>query len=146
MVHYITSKAEFDKLLASTTYVMVDFYADWCGPCRNIEPFYKDFATKYSVDGILAFAKVNVDHVQEVAQEYKVAAMPTFIFFKNGNRVRVHGDLDIKGADPMRLKNAADKLGGLAQKRVAEAAARASGTSGSLHQGSARGDGIACMA
>ncbi|CEI66292.1 hypothetical protein FVEN_g4319 [Fusarium venenatum] len=121
MVHHITSNEELQKLLSSTTYVAVDFFADWCPPCKAIAPVYEQLATKHSVPDVLAFAKVNVDHVQDAARQYGITAMPTFMFFKEGKQVAVNGQAVLKGADPRTLGAAAEKLGGLAQKRVAGA-------------------------
>jgi thioredoxin 1 len=64
--------------------VVVDFYADWCPPCRAIAPTFSELADKHSSSGRLAFAKVNVDHVKDVASGYGISAMPTFLFFQNG--------------------------------------------------------------
>ena len=83
-MHKLTSAAELDALLASTTSVVVDFYADWCPPCRAIAPVFSELADTHSANGRLAFAKVNVDHVGSVAGRYGVSAMPTFLFFRNG--------------------------------------------------------------
>lgn len=63
---------------------MVDFYADWCPPCRAIAPVFSGLADNNSINGHLAFAKVNVDHVKDVAGRYGVSAMPTFVFFHKG--------------------------------------------------------------
>lgn len=95
-------------------YVVADFYADWCGPCKAIAPSYEKLAEKYSVPGYLAFAKVNVDNVQQVAAQYSVTAMPTFMFFKEGKQVAVNGQPLIRGADVKILNAAAEKLGKLA--------------------------------
>jgi len=83
-VHKVASAAELDALLASTRYVVVDFYADWCPPCRAIAPVFSELADAHALSGQLAFAKVNVDHVGDVAGRYGVSAMPTFMFFQNG--------------------------------------------------------------
>ncbi|TGJ82322.1 hypothetical protein E0Z10_g6446 [Xylaria hypoxylon] len=83
-VYKVSSLAELRALLASTTYVAVDFYADWCPPCRAIAPVFSQLADSHAVKGQLAFAKVNVDHVKDVAGEYGVSAMPTFVFFRKG--------------------------------------------------------------
>lgn len=119
-LHHITSAAELEELMASTTYVAVDFFADWCPPCKVIAPVFESLAATHAVPGILAFAKVNVDHVQEVARTYRITAMPTFMFFKEGKQVAVNGQAMIQGADPQTLGAAARKLGGLAAKRAAE--------------------------
>ncbi|KAJ9161055.1 hypothetical protein NKR19_g2600 [Coniochaeta hoffmannii] len=115
---HITSSTELNSLLSSTTYVAVDFYADWCPPCKQIAPIYQNLAAKHSIPGVLAFAKVNVDHVQDVAAKYGITAMPTFMFFKEGKQVAVNGQAMIRGADPRSLGAAAEKLGGLARKRA----------------------------
>ncbi|KAL6799374.1 thioredoxin-like protein [Trichoderma sp. SZMC 28013] len=121
-LHHIESSEQLDSLLASNTYVALDFYADWCPPCKAIAPLYQTLADKHTADNYLAFAKVNVDHVQDVAARYGITAMPTFLFFKDGQQVAVNGKAMIQGADPRSLGAAAEKLGGLAQKRIEEAA------------------------
>ncbi|PQK13024.1 hypothetical protein BB8028_0003g16380 [Beauveria bassiana] len=80
----VTEAAELDAILSSTTRVVVDFYADWCPPCRAIAPIFSKLAEEHSLPGQLAFVKVNVDHVKNVAQRYNVSAMPTFVFFRDG--------------------------------------------------------------
>ncbi|KAI0010697.1 thioredoxin-like protein [Xylariaceae sp. FL0662B] len=116
-LHHIGSNAELQSLLASTTYVAVDFYADWCGPCKAIAPFYQSLAAQHSIPGVLAFAKVNVDHAQDAAQAWRVTAMPTFMFFKEGKQVAVNGQALIRGADQRSLSAAVEKLVDLAKKR-----------------------------
>ncbi|KAK0724322.1 thioredoxin [Lasiosphaeris hirsuta] len=83
-VHKITNPAELDALLSSTKHVVVDFYADWCPPCRVIAPVFSELADEHARDKYLAFAKVNVDHVSDVAGRYRVSAMPTFLAFTDG--------------------------------------------------------------
>ncbi|KAF3770963.1 thioredoxin-domain-containing protein [Cryphonectria parasitica EP155] len=83
-VHKITKPAELDALLKATTHVVVDFYADWCPPCRAIAPVFSKLADDHAAQGQLAFAKVNVDHVNAVSARYGVSAMPTFVFFEDG--------------------------------------------------------------
>ncbi|OAA47906.1 Thioredoxin-like protein [Metarhizium rileyi] len=119
-VQHINSAEELRSLLSSTTYVAVDFFADWCPPCRTIAPVFEKLATQHSKPGFLAFAKVNVDHVKDVAQTYRISAMPTFMFFKEGNQVAVNGQAIIQGADPRSLGAAAEKLAGLATQRAEE--------------------------
>ncbi|KAK4223896.1 Thioredoxin [Podospora fimiseda] len=122
-VKHIASHAEFDQLLKSTRYVITDFYADWCGPCKQIAPHYMKMASTFSIPGFLAFAKINVDNVQSVAVKYGVSAMPTFLFFKDGNQVAVNGQAMIQGANLPSLNLAAEKMAKLAKEKAAAAGA-----------------------
>ncbi len=119
-LHHVSSLPELQKLFSSTTYVVVDFYADWCGPCKTIAPIYANLSKKHGIGGVLGFAKVNVDNAQDIARQYNISAMPTFMFFKDGNQVAVNGQALMRGADPRTLTAAAEKLGGLAKKRAEE--------------------------
>ncbi|KAF2765239.1 thioredoxin 1 [Teratosphaeria nubilosa] len=113
------SLSDLQNLFNTNTYVAVDFYADWCGPCKQIAPIYANLSKQHAVDGILAFAKVNVDSARDIAAAYRVSAMPTFMFFKEGKQVAVNGDKLVQGADVRKLSAAAEKLGELAKKRAA---------------------------
>lgn len=64
--------------------VLVDFYADWCGPCQMLSPVIEDLANER---GTTKFIKVNVDEHQDIARQYGVMSIPTLILFKNGNIV-----------------------------------------------------------
>lgn len=121
-IRHVSSHGAFDELLASTRYVIVDFYADWCGPCKAIAPHFLKMASTYSIPGFLAFAKVNVDNVGSVAQKHGITAMPTFMFFKDGKQVGVNGNATIQGANLPALNLAVEKMGKLAKEK-AEAAA-----------------------
>lgn len=80
----IAKQEEFDNLvLKASTPVIVDFYADWCPPCRRLAPVLKDVANQYT--GKVAVVKVNVDKMPELAQKYSINAIPTLIGFKNGS-------------------------------------------------------------
>lgn len=67
-----------------TLQVTIDFTASWCGPCRTIAPVFVEYAKKFP--GAI-FLKVDVDELKEVAEAYKVEAMPTFLFYKGGEKV-----------------------------------------------------------
>jgi thioredoxin 1 len=76
----------FDKeVLQSPQPVLVDFWAEWCGPCKMLAPFLDELATEY--DGKAKVAKINVDDHQELAVRYRINSIPTLLFFKNGQVV-----------------------------------------------------------
>ncbi|KAF4948501.1 hypothetical protein FSARC_13738 [Fusarium sarcochroum] len=83
-VYKVAKAEELDAVLAKNTNVVVDFYADWCPPCRAIAPVFSKLADDHASDGHLAFAKVNTDNVKDVATKYGISAMPTFVFFQGG--------------------------------------------------------------
>lgn len=118
-VQHVATLSDFESLLKTNMYVVADFYADWCGPCKTIAPMYEGFAKASSIPGYLAFAKVNTDTNQDTARAYNISAMPTFMFFKNGKQVGVNGQPMIRGADARSLKAAVDKLSGLARDKQA---------------------------
>lgn len=85
MTAHVTD-AEFKKtVLESKIPVFVDFYAEWCGPCKMMAPFVDEFADKYA--GKVLVVKVNVDEAMDTAQEYGIMSIPTFISFKDGKVV-----------------------------------------------------------
>ncbi|KAF2871418.1 thioredoxin-like protein [Massariosphaeria phaeospora] len=100
----VTSAAHFNTLLAQSTYTIVDFYADWCGPCKTIAPVFAGLADKEAKPGRVQFCKVDVDSQQEVARKYSVSAMPTFLVLKSGSVVDT-----IRGANPSALTAAVRK-------------------------------------
>jgi thioredoxin 1 len=71
-----------DEVLRSDTPVLVDFWAEWCGPCKMIAPVLDELATEYG--GKVKIAKVNIDEHQNLAGQYRITAIPTLLLFKNG--------------------------------------------------------------
>ena len=72
-------------VLKSATPGLVDFWAEWCGPCRMVGPVVEELAADY--DGKVKFVKVNVDEANELASNYNVFSIPTFILLIKGERV-----------------------------------------------------------
>ena len=84
-VTHITD-AEFDKLVSQASLpVVVDFYATWCGPCRQLAPTMDSLADQYA--GKIKFVKVNVDESPKLAQQFQVEGIPMLVFLQNGKTV-----------------------------------------------------------
>ena len=75
---------------------VVDFWAEWCGPCRMITPIIEELATEY--DGKATIGKVNVDHNPNVSMEYNVRSIPTILILKDGKVVDKHVGVTTKQA------------------------------------------------
>lgn len=80
----LESKELFDAEIASGKTV-IDFYADWCGPCKMMEPFVVEASNEVKD---VKFAKLNVDNVESVAKEFGITSIPTMIVFENGKELR----------------------------------------------------------
>ena len=81
----------FIDLISASQPVLVDFYTDWCGPCKAMNPVIKEVAQ--SVKGKARVIKVDIDKSDEAARAYGVQAVPTFILFKNGYIVWRHSGM-----------------------------------------------------
>lgn len=83
----ILTDQNFDEEIKKATLsVLVDFYADWCGPCKMLAPVIEEIAKEY--EGKLIVGKVDVDASQATAQKFNVMSIPTLILFKNGQPVK----------------------------------------------------------
>ena len=71
----------FNQEMQNNNLLLVDFWAEWCGPCKSMHPIFTRMAKKYKS---VRFARVNVDNAQDIAMKYGVQSIPTFIMFKNG--------------------------------------------------------------
>ncbi|KAG5900048.1 hypothetical protein JTB14_009126 [Gonioctena quinquepunctata] len=98
MVPHIKDKADLDTKLgdAGDKLVVIDFHATWCGPCKMIGPKLEELAKEYTNILIL---KVDVDECEDIAMEYNISSMPTFVFIKNKNVVHT-----FSGANYEKLK------------------------------------------
>ncbi len=85
IVHTNDENFEAD-VLKSEKVVLLDFWAEWCGPCKMIAPMVDELAHEY--DGRVKFAKVNVDDNPKTAMEYGIKGIPTMLIFKNGKPVK----------------------------------------------------------
>ncbi len=92
----ILTPSNFKDVLSKNKDVVVDFWAEWCEPCKLIAPIIEELAKEYA--GKVTFCKFNVDHGPEIAVSYGISAIPTLIYFKNGKPVD-----QITGAVPKQL-------------------------------------------
>lgn len=95
----ILNQTNFEaEVLKAQGLVLVDFFADWCGPCQLAGPILEKLSKEY--EGKVKMVKVNVDESQELAAKYEVMSIPTLFFFKNGQETKrqagFSGEADLK--------------------------------------------------
>ncbi|KAJ5587264.1 uncharacterized protein N7459_003029, partial [Penicillium hispanicum] len=99
----ITSAEEFQqKVLGASDPVLVDFFAEWCGPCKAISPAIEKMSEAHTS---VKFYKVDVDKLQDVAANNGISAMPTFLFVKGGEKIDI-----VRGANPPAIQAGLQKL------------------------------------
>jgi len=96
-----------DDVVKSQLPVVVDFWAEWCGPCKMLTPIVTQLAAEF--DGKVKIGKVNIDNNPQVAAKYNIVSIPTLLFFKDGTIVDQHTGLLALPA----LKNKISKLFGI---------------------------------
>jgi len=98
----INDKAKFDAAIKNNKLVVVDFHATWVGPCKRIAPVLQRLSEDRKD---VYFFKVDVDQAEAIAQAYNITGMPTFLFFKDGQKVD-----ELVGANEGQLKAKVTKL------------------------------------
>lgn len=82
-IHYVTDATFEQEVLQSPLPVLVDYWADWCGPCKMISPILDDISKEYN--GRIKVCKLNIDDNQATPPKYGIRGIPTLMLFKNGN-------------------------------------------------------------
>ena len=86
MLKQINENSFKQIVLESEIPVLVDFYADWCGPCRTMAPILAELANQF--EDQFKVVKVNIENNQQIAEQYNIASIPTLIIFKNGQKTK----------------------------------------------------------
>ncbi len=98
----IKNTKEFNDLIDNNEYVVVDFFAEWCGPCKMLTPIFEELAQEIKIAKLY---KVNVDDNEELSIKYNVESVPTILFIKKGNVVDKHMGFIAKDALIEKIKN-----------------------------------------
>ncbi|KAI8954230.1 thioredoxin [Xylaria longipes] len=101
----IESTEHFSTVLKESRLVVADFYANWCGPCKQIAPVYEQLSRSISKPKAITFVKINTETQRPLAAEFAVTSLPTFILFRDGSVVE-----KVKGANPQGLRSLIEKL------------------------------------
>lgn len=97
------NKDNFEEILASGKPVVIDFWAEWCGPCRMIAPIVDELAAEY--EGRVVIAKCDVEQNDEITMKYGVRNIPTIVFLKNGAQVDKQVGATSKEALKQKIEN-----------------------------------------
>ncbi|KAL6904029.1 thioredoxin-like protein [Trichoderma evansii] len=100
-IHYVKTAEEYKQVIKAQDKVIVDCFATWCGPCKAIAPILEQASEQAEFKDKVHFVKFDVDELPELSQELGIRAMPTFLFYKNGQKV----DEMVGANPPMLLQN-----------------------------------------
>jgi thioredoxin 1 len=87
-------KSNFDATINTNDVVLVDFFADWCGPCKALHPALEELAKDFN--GVAVISKINVDQSPELEAQFKVRSIPALFYFKNGEIVGTQNGVQSK--------------------------------------------------
>lgn len=96
-------KSNFDATINTNEVVLVDFFADWCGPCKALHPALEELASDF--EGKAVISKINVDKNPELAAQFKVRSIPALFYFKNGKVVGTQNGVQSKSVLTSHLNN-----------------------------------------
>lgn len=102
MIITLSNVEEYNSYICSDTPLVLDFYTEWCGPCRMITPLIKDLSKKYQM---ITFIKIDIDIFEDIKKSLNISSIPTFIFVKKN---RMYGK--ILGADSKLLTSYVEKF------------------------------------
>lgn len=97
------NKTNFQNIISNNEVVLVDFYADWCGPCKALHPTLE--ALDIEFEGKAIISKINVDKNPELSQQFGVKSIPALFYFKNGEMVATQNGLQPKNVLSQNLNN-----------------------------------------
>ncbi|EHK50302.1 uncharacterized protein TrAtP1_007373 [Trichoderma atroviride] len=100
-IHFVKTAEEYKQVIKAQDKVIVDCFATWCGPCKAIAPILEKASEEAEFKDKVHFVKFDVDELPELSQELGIRAMPTFLFYKDGQKV----DELIGANPPMLLQN-----------------------------------------
>lgn len=102
LVREVSNLDEFRHIVATNDKVVVDVFADWCGPCRRMKPVFENLSQKYRS---AKFIKVNSDMAPQIANELGVEGLPTFVLYSGGQMYK-----KVQGSNERKLESAIEKL------------------------------------
>ncbi|KAM0487235.1 hypothetical protein ACHAPX_000505 [Trichoderma viride] len=100
-IHFVKTAEEYKQVIKAQDKVIVDCFATWCGPCKAIAPILEKASEEAEFKDKVHFVKFDVDELPELSQELGIRAMPTFLFYKDGQKV----DEMVGANPPMLLQN-----------------------------------------